>query len=1129
MPELGRLVEIKGDRDHQEGTGFLIADGLILTGWHVLRPPPGDPFPSRVRVRLERDFEPRKAVDEKDKIADILWPESDPGDDLDFALLGLPASNGKLPPGTSVAPVRWASLGRWGQVEVTAVGYPDTAVDDKLERRETKGISGLIQLADNARALAEGTGLLKITLRDEDTPSEPAAKAWPAMSGAAVFAGEVLVGIIRLAGQELSRHRLYVVPIDRLFARDDVIAKLRATHYALPPRIDLDRTPSASAWTNSTLWNVPYLRNDAFAGREEIISRISAELNSSSARAVIQAIAGLGGIGKTQVALEYCYRYRDSYQIIWWVRAEDKKTRAADLKELGQRLGLAIDQNGETEQIQSTLQLLNQLSSWLLVFDNVEDPNDLTGLLPTAGHGHVIVTSRHASWAGVAKAITLDVWTRDETINYLINRTAQADTADNLAAAAELAEVLGRLPLAIEQAAAYIDETKIGLIEYTKLFSKHKLRLFQLRRPSRNRDEQSVAKVWNISIRRVERASPGAVALLKLCAFLRADQIAKEAIQKQHTAMPEPLRATAADFVSLGDAIAVLRRYSLVTATPEYISVHRLLQLVVRTRLSEREYRLFSELANRLEHRVDDTHYADEQPHRSLSDASLELWNHLFYQARTRRNFLISVSTSMTVGGIGFTLYRTLQSNSSDEADTDPASPPIVSNGDPFPLTWLAEVLRSAGLSVTEQPGWLNRGRGSVGPLKGVMCHHTAGPRFGNMPSLSIITNGRPDMPGPLAQLALGRDGTFFAIAAGRASHAGSGMWQGISTGNESFLGIQAENSGGPDDAWPAEQMQAYQRGVAAILRKIGADAIMCCGHKEYALPPGRKDDPSFDMEKFRTDVARILANVAEADETVPDLDEIAKSQGPIAAITAIAMRSRSARLSWRDRGIAPVGYIKGMAVVFARVSLKLKIGDPAAIDMAKANSGDAARDALAWYDDVFRAAGMDNSKGGLDTLRHLFVLLIGLGMRESIGRYCEGRDRAANSTDEQAEAGLFSSSLATQNASPLLTPLFQQYLARPSGFSEIFREGVTCTSSNMENFGNGAGKEFQKLSKERPAFAVEHAGVVLRNARRAYGPINQKKVEVRTECNAMLQRVQSFLETQQELFAELGVDKTTP
>ncbi len=190
-----------------------------------------------------------------------------------------------------------------------------------------------------------------------------------------------------------------------------------------------------------------------------------------------------------------------------------------------------------------------------------------------------------------------------------------------------------------------------------------------------------------------------------------------------------------------------------------------------------------------------------------------------------------------------------------------------------FSLTWLAQVLLDAGLKVSETDGWKSRGRGEMGAVKGVMCHHTATAKSapGNMPTLQMLIDGRSDLSGPLAQLGLGRDGTYFIVAAGRCNHAGIGNWQGISTGNSSFIGIEAENSGLPDNSWPDVQIDAYEHGVAAILKKIRANAIMCCGHKEYA--PGRKTDPSFEMKPFRMNVAAIMAGVAPAVSVIPASD----------------------------------------------------------------------------------------------------------------------------------------------------------------------------------------------------------------------------------------------------------------
>jgi peptidoglycan hydrolase-like protein with peptidoglycan-binding domain len=190
-----------------------------------------------------------------------------------------------------------------------------------------------------------------------------------------------------------------------------------------------------------------------------------------------------------------------------------------------------------------------------------------------------------------------------------------------------------------------------------------------------------------------------------------------------------------------------------------------------------------------------------------------------------------------------------------------------------FALQWLPDVLLGAGLKVAEVPGWQTRGRGEVGETRGVLCHHTAGPASGNMPSLRILVDGRRTLPGPLSHLGLGRDGTYYVIAAGRANHAGRGMWAGITSGNTHMIGIEAEHTGRREDAWPAVQMAAYERGVAAILGHLQLDAERCAGHKEYALPRGRKPDPAFDMVEFRAGVARILSGAQPAPSPIPSVE----------------------------------------------------------------------------------------------------------------------------------------------------------------------------------------------------------------------------------------------------------------
>jgi len=231
---------------------------------------------------------------------------------------------------------------------------------------------------------------------------------------------------------------------------------------------------------------------------------------------------------------------------------------------------------------------------------------------------------------------------------------------------------------------------------------------------------------------------------------------------------------------------------------------------------------------------------------------------------------------------------------------------------------------------------------------------------------------------------------------------------------------------------------------------------------------------------------------------------------GPYNDILRVAAGSAIATYSWTGRGRAPAGYIKGMALAFGRLYYKLQDRDPVALEIAKANTSVTASDTLAHYAVQFRTLGMSNDATGIDTLRHLFALMLGLGMRESSGRYCEGRDRSAsNVTADTAEAGLFQTSWNIRSCSSLLPPLFRQYQARPAGFREVFAEGVTVRPGDLDNFGTGDGRDYQELAKSCPAFAVESTAIGLRNRRSHWGPINLRTAEVRSDADRMFLEVQ--------------------
>lgn len=166
-----------------------------------------------------------------------------------------------------------------------------------------------------------------------------------------------------------------------------------------------------------------------------------------------------------------------------------------------------------------------------------------------------------------------------------------------------------------------------------------------------------------------------------------------------------------------------------------------------------------------------------------------------------------------------------------------------------FSLTWLPDVLRKAGLKVVEQPGWQTTGHGDIGQVKMIICHHTGSAVGSNAPALGVVTKGRPGLQGPLCQLLLARDGTFYVVAAGKAWHAGTGSFSGITNANPCSIGIEAENTG-VGEVWPDAQKQAYAKGCAALADHVGIKTEMIIGHKEWTK---RKIDPSFDMVGFRT------------------------------------------------------------------------------------------------------------------------------------------------------------------------------------------------------------------------------------------------------------------------------------
>jgi hypothetical protein len=344
------------------------------------------------------------------------------------------------------------------------------------------------------------------------------------------------------------------------------------------------------------IWNVPHHRNPNFTGRKGILKELRLALTSGEPAAWKQAITGMGGVGKTQLAVEYIYRHKAEYRVIWWVRSEEPATMAADYASLAVDLNLQEkDSEDQNEMVETVKRWLEHNPGWLLIFDNAQDTGEIRNYLPQAGAGHVIITSRNPLCGSVAKLLSARVFDRAESIEFLCKRTGQEDkkTAD------ALADELGDLPLALEQAGAYIGTTGIALTEYQELFQSRRKELWEDESPPQDYPS-SVAATWSSAMEQVSQETQGAVDLLNLCAFLAPDDISMKIFSGGAEHIPEPLATTAADKLAMNRAIKALRQYSLIATSGEFLSVHRLVQAVVRDRLGEEGKKRWSEAAIRL-------------------------------------------------------------------------------------------------------------------------------------------------------------------------------------------------------------------------------------------------------------------------------------------------------------------------------------------------------------------------------------------------------------------------------------------------------------------------------------------------------------------------------------------------
>lgn len=350
-------------------------------------------------------------------------------------------------------------------------------------------------------------------------------------------------------------------------------------------------------------WNISYNRNPNFTGRVQLLNGLRTALTSGRPSALTQVMTGLGGVGKTQTAVEYAYRFAAEYEVVWWIRAEEPTKLAVDYAALASELELSEKNASEqldaearaSAVVKAVRSWLRQNSDWLLIFDNSQGPANVRNYLPYGSMGHVIITSRNPNWQGMS-ALPVELMERNESVNFLLKRTKKTKPADKQAAS-RLAEALGDLPLALEQAGAYIEETNCSIAEYLALFHDYSQQFLTL---SGGVDyQETVATTWKVSFEQVKRESPEAENLLSLCAFLAPEEIPLQVlIDKGIQYLPDSLAKAIKQPMALNDVVASLRRYSLVKVSEDrLLSVHRLVQAVGRARLGEEDMKNWATIA----------------------------------------------------------------------------------------------------------------------------------------------------------------------------------------------------------------------------------------------------------------------------------------------------------------------------------------------------------------------------------------------------------------------------------------------------------------------------------------------------------------------------------------------------
>lgn len=353
---------------------------------------------------------------------------------------------------------------------------------------------------------------------------------------------------------------------------------------------------------SSVIWNVPYTRNPFFTGREPVLHDIHKAFLADRAVSMTLALSGLGGVGKTQLALEYAYRYHKDYRYILWVRCERKDLQRDDYNTIIAQLRLPDKHERTADTIKNWLR---SNTNWLLIVDNIADLDQLRTFVPSTGRGHVLLTTRTQATGHIARGIDLHSMEREEAILFLLRRIKMVSqdaplanvARSDLEKAKELAEQLGYLPLALDQAGAYIEEAGCSMADYLLLYSTHFARLLAMRGSLFTDHPTSVTSTFTQSFEKLEQTNPVAADLLRFCIFLHPESIPEKLLTFGASELGPHLQPLAREPLLLHEAVAALRKYSLVKrdAETKTLSIHPLVQAVLKDGMSQEQQREWAE------------------------------------------------------------------------------------------------------------------------------------------------------------------------------------------------------------------------------------------------------------------------------------------------------------------------------------------------------------------------------------------------------------------------------------------------------------------------------------------------------------------------------------------------------